>query len=108
MTTPNHKFLLQLVTLAVTLPMLGYVTWLILDSTSAAWKTGIESRPFVYIETVNVLVFMIYGLSACFLSWRNWKTQEFRYAELIFGFSVGSLTVFWIGLLTHSIGLLSN
>ena len=103
-----QKSKLHFAAVSALVPMGVYVIWLILDSAIAAWKVGVESRPFVYIGTANVLVFLIYGLVACFLAWMNWSIRNSRFAKIVLGLSVGSFALYWIGLLTRSIGLLGS
>lgn len=72
------------------------------------WKTDWMSRPFIYIGIRGVLVYAIYVAGVSFGLGYLWGKSKDRLIGLCSLLLATMLGLYWLGLLTWSIGILPN
>src|SRR5216117_1578366 len=87
-------------TLLVAAPIVFYTGLLAKDAAIKLWKVGWDSRPFIYISTAGILVYVLYATAVCgglALLWKVTKDRFFGCCAIVIA---EMLAMYWFGLLT--------
>jgi hypothetical protein len=89
-------------------PVVLYTALRCVDVAISCWKTGWESRPFIYISSTGILVFTLYVVgTATGLGWL-WKVTKDRFIGWCAFVVASILALYWVGFLTWCVGVLPN
>lgn len=74
----------------------------------SCWKMGWASRPFIYISTAGIFVFILYAIATTAgLGW-VWRLTKDRFVGFCAVLVAATLFIYWVGLLTWSVGVLPS
>jgi len=105
---PIKRLTLDGLALLLTAPTILYTVIRCGNAGISCWKTGWESRPFIYISTAGILVFILYAVATTVgLGWL-WKLTRDRFVGCCTILVASTLFIYWVGFLTWSIGVLPN
>ena len=87
-------------------PVVLYTGLVLFDAAVKCWKVGWGTRPFTFIGTSGILVYVLYAAGVAIgLGCLWWKTRD----RLIGGCALllaVMLGLYWLGFLTWSLGVL--
>jgi hypothetical protein len=90
----------------MTAPVLFYTTVRGFNAATMWWKTGWESRPFIYISASGILVYVLYvAATVAALGW-FWKITKDQFVGVCAVFLAVTLALYWLGFLTWSFAVL--
>src|SRR5205809_132950 len=102
------RFGLSGLAVLMTAPVIFYSALRCMNAAISYWKTGWDSRPFIYISTSGILVYVLYvAVSAAALGW-FWKITKDQFIGVCAVVLAAMLALYWLGFLTCSVGVLPN
>lgn len=92
----------------LTAPAVAYVMLRSVNAAVMFWKIGWDSRPFIYVSTPSIFVFVLYTVAAITGTGWLWKLTQQKIVGRCAILTVIMLAIYWIGFLTWSVGILPN
>ena len=92
----------------ITAPVVFYIALRCFNAAISCWKTGWQSRPFIYIGTNGIFVYILYVAASAAALGYLWKITKDRFIGSCAIVLAVMLAIYWLGLLTWNIGVLPN